>query len=388
MPRIVFFYPDVIGGVRTYVTNLATWFHENKINHLVIGYGIGKGLSTVKKAGAFPNEIVLHFSPYATTHSKFKQLTAELNEDDILICNDSLELEAINNLQLKNRTVFILHGDLTHYQNTLIKFERVIDHVFCVSKGLQEKYSKLFPSLPFSVAYTLVQNVHPVIRESHSPIKIVFIGRFEKMKGADDLIKAIEIINTGSMVLQWHVYTAKAGADNSLLEQLPSTTAVFFDTPHSELMKKLEEMDILVFPSRSEGLGLVVLESMKRGVAPIVRNLPIGIPDMVEDKITGFLINNPEEIVSIIELLHKDRALLKTIKQQANDYANSYFDPNNWANNFMHLANGIVPNEKGFNVEKQQRLGRIMPEGIYRVCKFLLHKVKFKGFQADCVNTI
>jgi glycosyltransferase involved in cell wall biosynthesis len=378
MPRIVLFYPDVIGGVRTYVTSLATWFHENNINHLLIGYGIGKGFSTIKKAGAFPNEILLHFSPYATERSKYQQLTAELNEDDILICNDSLELETINNQRLKNRTVFILHGDLTHYHNTLIKFERVIDHVFCVSKGLKEKYGNLFRSLPFSIAYTLIQNFHPAIRENQSTLKIVFIGRFEKMKGADDFIKVIEIINTGSVEVQWHVYTAKAGADNSLLEQIPSNTAVYFDTPHSQLMKKLEEMDILVFPSRSEGLGLVVLEAMKRGVAPIARNLPIGIPDMVEDKKSGFLINSPEEIVSIIALLHKDRALLKTIKQQANDYANSCFDPKKWANNFIQLANGIKAKEKGFEEQKQQGMEQVIPEGMYRICKFLFHLVKYK----------
>jgi len=380
MPRIVFFYPDVIGGVRTYVTNLATWLHENGIDYLVIAYGQGQGFSTVKKTGALPKAYSLHFSPYATEASKYRDLVAELKADDILICNDSFELEAISLLQLKNKTVFILHGDLIHYHNTITKFERVIDHVFCVSKGLKKKYGNIFPGLPFSVAYTLLKNFHPAIRDNQSTLKIVYIGRFEKMKGADDLVKVIETINTGSLEVQWHVYTAKASADNSILEKLPSNTAVFFDTPHSQLMKKLEDMDILVFPSRSEGLGLVVLEAMKRGVAPIARNLPIGIPDMVEDKKTGFLINSPEEIVSIIELLHKDRALLKTIKQQANDYANSYFDPNNWDNNFMHLASGIVAKEKGFNVQKQQRLGRIMPEGIYRVCKFLLHKVKFKSF--------
>src|SRR5690349_7353617 len=115
MHRIVLFYPDVIGGVRTYVTSLATWFHENNINYLIIGYGIGKGFSTIKKTGALPNETALHFSPYATEHSKYRRLTAEIHEDDILICNSSFELEAIHNQQLRNRTVFILHGDLTHY---------------------------------------------------------------------------------------------------------------------------------------------------------------------------------------------------------------------------------------------------------------------------------
>lgn len=377
MHRIVLFYPDVLGGVRTYVTNLATWFHENNIKYLVICYGIGQGFSTIKRHGVLPKEILLHFSPYATESSKYRDLVSELNEDDILVCNDSLELEAINSQRLKNKTAFILHGDLTHYYNTLIKYEQVIDHVFCVSNGLKEKYGSLFPALPFSIAYTLLKNFHPAIRENHSTLKIVFIGRFEKMKGADDFVKVIETINARASEVQWHVYTTKAGTDNLLLEQLPSNTAVFFDTPNCRVLKELEDMDILVFPSRSEGLGLAVLEAMKRGVAPIARNLPIGIPDMVEDKKTGFLINSPEEIVSIIELLYNDRVLLKKIKHNANDYANSYFDLHKSANNFMQLANGIMEKEKKFEVRKQQRLERVMPEVLYRIFKFLFYLVKY-----------
>jgi glycosyltransferase involved in cell wall biosynthesis len=379
MHKIVLFYPDVLGGVRTYVTNLAAWFNENNVNCLLIAYSKGQGFSTVKKPGALPNAITLNFSPYATETSKYRDLVGELNEDDILICNDSFELEAISNQQLKNRTAFILHGDLTHYHNTLIKFEGVIDHVFCVSKGLKEKYGDLFPELPFSIAYTLLKNFKRTIRDNQSVLKLVFIGRFEKMKGSDDFVKVIETINARSSInVHWYVYTTKAGADKSLLTQLPSNTAVFFDTPYDQLMKELEDMDILVFPSRSEGLGLVVLEAMKRGVAPIARNLPIGIPDMVEHKKTGFLIHSSEEIISTIELLHNDRALLKKIKQNANEYANSYFDPQKWGNNFIQLTKGIVAKEKEFDFQKQQRLERVIPEALYRVCKFLFHLVKYR----------
>lgn len=377
MHRIVLFYPDVIGGVRTYVTNLATWFHENNINYLVICYGGGQGLSTIKRDGALPKEILLHFSPYATESSKYQDLVWEVKEDDILICNDSLELEAIGSQRLKNKTAFILHGDLTHYYNTLIKYEHIINHVFCVSKGLKAKYRSLFPALPFSIAYTLLRNFHPTIQDNQSTLKLVFIGRFEKMKGADDFVKVIETINTGTLKMQWHVYTTKLGSDISLLEQLPSSTLIFFDTPNSQVLKEIEDMDILVFPSRSEGLGLAVLEAMKRGVVPIARDLLIGIPDMVVDKKTGFLINSPEEIVSIIELLYNDRVLLKKMKHNANDYANSNFDLHKSATNFMQLAYGIVEKEKKFEIRKRQRLEQVMPELLYRICKFLFYLVKY-----------
>jgi glycosyltransferase involved in cell wall biosynthesis len=288
-----------------------------------------------------------------------------------------MELDAINHHKLTNKVIYILHGDLVHYYNTLTQYKGIIDHVFCVSKGLKEKYSTLFPSLPFSIAYVLIKNFHPAsFDDKKNPLKLIFIGRFEKMKGADDFLEALKILQGRNISVQCYVYTTTYGTDKTLLGQLPAGVSLSVDSPNSDVLAALEEMDVLVFPSRSEGLGIVVLEAMKRGVAPIARALPIGIPDMIERDRTGFLINDANDITSAIEKLHVNRPLLQNIKRMANDFANTFFDLEKLGNEFVTNTGLTVSKEKIFVTEKKRWPEHILPETIYRYCKLVYHKVR------------
>jgi glycosyltransferase involved in cell wall biosynthesis len=377
MSRIVLFYREVLGGVHTYISNLAAWFQEKEINnYVIVGYETGNGLTTVKKHGAGSNSISIRFSPYATIISTYDDLLAEIKDDDVLVCNDSLELEAINHRKLTNKVIYILHGDLVHYYNILTQYQNIIDHVFCVSRGLKVKYSQLFPGLPFSVSYVLINNFQPAsFDDEKKPLKLIFIGRFEKMKGADDFLEAFKMLQGRNISVQCFVYTTTFGTDKTLLEQLSPDARLFLDSPNSEVLAALEIMDVLVFPSRSEGLGIVVLEAMKRGVAPIARALPIGIPDMIENNKTGFLINDATDITSAVEMLHLNRPLLQQIKQKANDFANTYFDREKLGNEFVTNTNSTIRKEKVFVVQKKRWPEYILPEPLYRYCKLVYHKV-------------
>jgi glycosyltransferase involved in cell wall biosynthesis len=60
---------------------------------------------------------------------------------------------------------------------------------------------------------------------------------------------------------------------------------------HEEVVSELISSDIFVFPSlRVEGFPMVLPEAMLCGL-PIVANKIGGIPDAIDDSVTGFLIN-------------------------------------------------------------------------------------------------
>jgi glycosyltransferase involved in cell wall biosynthesis len=82
--------------------------------------------------------------------------------------------------------------------------------------------------------------------------------------------------------------------------------ATFADTPTNfvgylagrELASAYSVADVFVFPSRSETLGLVLLEAMAAG-CPVVAAKAGGIPDIVTDGVNGYLFDPVDEMAAI-----------------------------------------------------------------------------------------
>jgi glycosyltransferase involved in cell wall biosynthesis len=382
MRRLVFICPDGLGGVRSYVANLSVFLERAGIDHLILFYGSANGLSTLQTKGDIPHSKKLLFSRYASTPSMYKIFASCINDGDILICNDSWELEAINHLRLQNLVIFMLHGDLKHYDDTLQKNQSFIDHVFCVSTGLKNKYSARFRNLPFLLAHPLVSNFTAAAGQ-HTKDRLagVFIGRFEYLKGADVFVEVVKTCNERDLSLTWEVFTTKMASDQKLISALPEQVLVTFDAANEQILTALESMDILVFPSRSEGFGIAVLEAMKRGVIPISRQLPIGIPDMIRDRETGYMADDPGSIVSVIEMLNGDPTLLNKVKQQAMHFSNNTFDYQQTGSKFIQNIERAMDQSAGtgkaFISSKPRIMERILPEPVYRAIKYLHNKIKY-----------
>lgn len=72
-----------------------------------------------------------------------------------------------------------------------------------------------------------------------------------------------------------------------------------------ELASAFASCDLFVMPSRTETLGLVVLEAMSSGV-PVVAARAGGIPEMVDEGGSGFLFETEEEAIAQVQQLLQD----------------------------------------------------------------------------------
>ncbi len=85
----------------------------------------------------------------------------------------------------------------------------------------------------------------------------------------------------------------------------------------SDVTDILNGADIYCQPSRSEGLGLAILEAMAVGL-PVVASRVGGIPEAVLNGQTGILVakESPTELADALEALASDAALRKSMGEQ------------------------------------------------------------------------
>jgi glycosyltransferase involved in cell wall biosynthesis len=90
----------------------------------------------------------------------------------------------------------------------------------------------------------------------------------------------LRIVGSGTM----------SGTVEALVAELPASVTWSAAVPTGEVAAALDAATVLVLPSRSEGLGRVVVEAFCRGRA-VVGSRVGGIPDLVTDGETGLLVS-------------------------------------------------------------------------------------------------
>ena len=148
-----------------------------------------------------------------------------------------------------------------------------------------------------------------------------YIGRFSNEKGLANLVKVFPLLLQKQDDLEFILI-----GDGPLIEDIKRMIMterlgekVTFTgwLPASEIADCLNRMRLLILPSYSEGLPVVILEAMACGT-PILSTPVGGVPDIIKDGETGFIMedNSPECIVSHVvrALNHPD---IEEISQNA-----------------------------------------------------------------------
>lgn len=106
-------------------------------------------------------------------------------------------------------------------------------------------------------------------------------------------------------------------AYKTLTQKLGVSDRVVFAGYRTDVIKFYNEADVFLFPSLREGLSVAVMEAMAMGV-PVICNAIRGNTDLIEDKVSGLLINNQiDELVKAIqELISNDELRDKIICEE------------------------------------------------------------------------
>ncbi|HUH15533.1 MAG TPA: glycosyltransferase family 4 protein [Gaiellaceae bacterium] len=133
--------------------------------------------------------------------------------------------------------------------------------------------------------------------------RALFVGVLERYKNVDGLAAAWrrvaqEIPNATLHLVGTGTLTRVASA---LVEELPGRVDWDESLPAEGVARALDAATALVLPSRSEGMGRVLVEALCRG-RPVVGARVGGIPDVVEDGVSGLLVP-PGDIAALAAAL-------------------------------------------------------------------------------------
>jgi glycosyltransferase involved in cell wall biosynthesis len=127
-------------------------------------------------------------------------------------------------------------------------------------------------------------------------LRVLFAGAYGRAKGLDELIAAMADLRSARppfrlIVVGYEMRPGERSRLEALAQALNVDDAVEFHlpVPSPELRRYYETCDIVCLPSRREGFPMVLLEAMAFGLPPVATNVG-GIPELIEDDVTGLLI--------------------------------------------------------------------------------------------------
>ena len=94
-------------------------------------------------------------------------------------------------------------------------------------------------------------------------ILVLFVGRLEKLKGSDRLLNIIQSVNKNRR--DYFFGIIGEGPDAKKLKKIKTGVRMFGNVAHSDMPRFYQAADVLILPSRSEGMPNVILEALACG---------------------------------------------------------------------------------------------------------------------------
>ena len=130
---------------------------------------------------------------------------------------------------------------------------------------------------------------------------LLCVGRIQPLKGFDVAVRALALLDDRAPDAHLVIIGGPSGpAGEAELERLRTLVQAFGlkgrvhllpPQPHELLSTFYRAADVVLVPSRSESFGLVALEAGACG-APVVASAVGGLTTLVDDGVTGFLVEN------------------------------------------------------------------------------------------------
>lgn len=302
--------PPPEGGIATWTKEAESFFLNNAIQYEIIDNAVvGKRKEKITSTTKLKDEII-------RTVSIVKKLkyTISFFKPDILHINTSCGRFGIYRdflcmlIARKNHIPCVLHchcnvADQLHSSIAESAFKRMAkmsEKVFVLNQSTSEcveRKTSISPILiPNFIEIDEKKTGYRVIRESMQ--EVLFVGHVQKTKGCFEIVEVAKKIPDLHFTLVGPVETEFGQL------KLPENVSTVGKKKHDEVKKYMENADVFILPSYTEGFSNALLEAMYSGL-PVIASDVGANRDMIENK--GGIITPAKNVEMIAEALDSIR---------------------------------------------------------------------------------
>jgi len=158
---------------------------------------------------------------------------------------------------------------------------------------------------------------------------ILSVGRLESVKGVQYLIRAMKRVHDN--IPDARLIIIGNGQERAMLEALSIQLGIQKNVqfvgkvPHEKVLSFMQQADVFVLPSLSEGFPMVIIEALACGL-PVVASGVGGVPEIITNEANGYLVKakDTESIADNILLLLQDEKLRKKISDNNKQLVKKY----------------------------------------------------------------
>ncbi|KPJ69433.1 MAG: hypothetical protein AMJ45_00350 [Syntrophobacter sp. DG_60] len=365
---------NINGGVEAVTANLVeglTDFHDLEIHVVTINKEINQDITISKKNYTL---YILHSPPFPVLLNTLtfdrKKIRATLREINPHIIH-SHDIYAYMTLDIGIPTLVSLHGiiheDTKFYYGLKGEMRSLIwnyieksflnnsKYLIAQNNYVKEAIKNYFHGTVYVVDNPVSSKFFEIKKPNNGTEEIIlFVGKIHPIKGIDKLLKAIEIVRLYRPKVKLHLAGTIANLDyfHSLTafikkQNLEENIVFKGNLRESDLLEEYSNSKILLLPSNQEAAPMVVEQAMAAG-KPVVASNVGGIPFLVKNNETGFLIekNDIKEMALKISILLKNKDLRIKMGQNARREALEKFHPKIVAQRTREIYREIISRNK------------------------------------------
>lgn len=180
----------------------------------------------------------------------------------------------------KINVVFVCHSQFPKYNGIVKVFE--LDRYIAISNAVKDSLENFVPSGKISVIYNGVSCRNSGVQlptkssvSSSNKIKIGFVGTLNLTKGLDVLVEAFKLLSARQSV-EFELFIVGDGEmrDDVLRQIKTHNLSIHLLGYQKDPFLILDDVDVVIIPSRQEGFCLVLVESLISGKIVICSDIP------------------------------------------------------------------------------------------------------------------